>query len=148
MFWTDRSFSSVVVKFRDRVNQVHEFFETCRNSLAMVWDTMFPLNPKPQGLLALLKEFKNSAAVQGLVRSQLIAGAKVTLAFALARYPKIDLMKIADGPARGPNGNPMDLEFHYSLAHDPARIVIDKVEGETESILLSRAEEAVENERK
>ena len=145
VFWSDRSFASAMVKFRDRVDQVHKFFETCRDSLAMVWETMFPLDPKPQSLLALLKEFKNPAKVQCLVRRELVSGAKVAFAFALARYPKIDLLQIANGPPPGPDGNPLDLEFHYLLAHEPARIVIDKVEAETENVLLARAEEVVEN---
>ena len=32
VFWTDKSKASVVVKFQDRVEQVHAFFEKCRAS--------------------------------------------------------------------------------------------------------------------
>ena len=88
VFWTDRSFASAMVKFRDRVDQVHKFFETCRDSLAMVWETMFPLDPKPQGLLPLLKEFKNPAKVQCLVRRELVSGAKVAFCVRSCSIPK------------------------------------------------------------
>ena len=69
VFWTDRSKAAAVVKFQDRVEQVHGFFERCRASLAMVWGTLFPLNPLPPTLLALMAKFKDAAEVRTLVRN-------------------------------------------------------------------------------
>jgi hypothetical protein len=91
VFWTDKSKADVVVKFQDRVEQVHGFFDKCRASLAMVWGTMFPVNPLPPMLLALMAKFKDSAEVRTLVRNQLLAGAEVMFAFVQARYLTLDL---------------------------------------------------------
>jgi hypothetical protein len=65
VFWTDKSKTTVVVKFQDQVEQVHAFFKRCRASLAMVWGMLFPLNPLSPTLLALMYKFK-SASMFGL----------------------------------------------------------------------------------
>ena len=140
VFWTDRSFASAIVKFRDRVEQVQDFFEKCRRSLSMVWNTLFSMNAAPQTLLELLGRYKNVAEVQGLVRSQMMAGAKVALSFALAWYPNLDLVKIGRGPPSGPGGVPMELEYHYALADDPAKEIALKIEMETDNAILTQAQ--------
>lgn len=139
VFWSDQSKAAIVVKFQDRVEQVHAFFERCRASLAMVWKTMFPLNPQPPTLLALMNKFKDAAEVRILVRNQLVAGAETAFAFLQARYPTLNLMLIADGPPLGEDGNPMDLAPLYPLARGPAEVVIGKLEASTEAALLARA---------
>ncbi|KAM0896290.1 hypothetical protein ACQ4PT_023301 [Festuca glaucescens] len=67
VFWTSRSKAAVVAKFQDRVEQVHGFFDKCRAGLAMIWKTMFPLDPAPSTLLALMAKFRNAANVRTLV---------------------------------------------------------------------------------
>jgi hypothetical protein len=141
VFWTDKSKTDVVVKFQDRVEQVHAFFERCRASLAMVWGTLFPLNPQPPTLLALMNKFKNAGKVQTLVRNQLASEAEIVFAFVQARYPKLDLMLIASGPPLGYNGEPADLEQYYPLVRILIVIVIDKLDKSTEAALLARAEQ-------
>ena len=37
VFWKDKSKTSVLVQFQDRVEQVHAYFRTCRDNLAMVY---------------------------------------------------------------------------------------------------------------
>src|SRR3954465_15969064 len=86
VFWTDRSASSLIVRFQDRVEQVHVFFRKCRDHLLMVLQTMFPLNPAPRSLVELMKKFKTPAKVRGLVREQLVSGAEVSFAFVQAEY--------------------------------------------------------------
>jgi hypothetical protein len=61
----------------------------------MIWKTMFPLDPAPSRLLALMAKFRNAANVRTLVRSQLLAGAEAAFAFVQARYPSLDLELIA-----------------------------------------------------
>ena len=77
--------------FQDRVEQVHSFFWTCRDKLAMVYRTMFPLNPQPNTLPQLFEKFKNPDEVRTLVRNQLIAGAEIALAFVHDADPTLDL---------------------------------------------------------
>ena len=76
VFWSDKSKAAVLVQFQDRVGQVSAFFDKCRASLAMVYMTMFPLNPQPESLPALLSKFKNPAKVRLLVRNQLLVGGR------------------------------------------------------------------------
>src|SRR3954451_12307654 len=57
VFWKDRSASSLIVRFQDRVEQVHAYFEKCRDRLLMVLQTMFPLNPAPRSVTELMNEF-------------------------------------------------------------------------------------------
>ena len=84
----------MLVQFQDRVEQVHSFFWTCRDKLAMVYRTMFPLNPHPNTLAQLFEKFKNPVEVRRLVRSQLVAGAEIALAFVHDADPSLDLTLI------------------------------------------------------
>ncbi|KAK1677362.1 hypothetical protein QYE76_038210 [Lolium multiflorum] len=57
IFWRDHSKASAIVKFQDRVQQVHQFFDKCYKAMRVVWKTMFPLNAVPPTLLTLMSEF-------------------------------------------------------------------------------------------
>ncbi|KAK1682992.1 hypothetical protein QYE76_043840 [Lolium multiflorum] len=57
IFCRDHSKASAVVKFQDRVQQVHQFFDKCYKAMRIVWKTMFPLNAVPPTLLTLMSEF-------------------------------------------------------------------------------------------
>ena len=131
VIWTDKSKATVVVKFQERVEQVHTFFEKCRSSLIMVYKTMFPLNPQPETLLALMSKFRNPAEVRVLVHNQIVAGAETAFGFVQARYPTLDLSLIA-------NANPTNLAQYYPLVRGPALIVIDKLENSTDAALLAQ----------
>ena len=127
-FWRDRSAASVFVRLQDRISQVQGFFKECSEALGSVWDVMMPLNARPHhGLFGLMMEFRNGQRVRSQVQKQLVARAEAALAFALARYPYLDLMKIAVGPPIDADGNKINLEIHYALARDPAEIIADKI---------------------
>jgi hypothetical protein len=66
------------------VEQVHGFFDKWCGGLAMIWKTMFLLDPTPSILPALMAKFRNVASVRILVRNQLLAGAELAFAFVLA----------------------------------------------------------------
>ena len=134
VFWTDKSKASIVVRFQERVEQVRKFFEKCRESLAMVNQTMFPLNPQPGSLLALMAKFRNPAEVRRLVRNQLIAGAEVALACVQAVHPTLNMGLVA-------TANPTNLTHYYPLIEGPAAAIVDKLEKSTEAELLVRAEQ-------
>jgi hypothetical protein len=91
IFRTNKSKAPVVAKFQDRVQQVHRFFDKCRAGLAMIWNTIFLLNPAPPTPLTLISNFRNAARVRALVRSQLLAGPEIALAFVLAQHPSLEL---------------------------------------------------------
>jgi hypothetical protein len=97
----------------------------------MVWQTMFPFDPVPSTLLALMAKFRNAARVRTLVRNQLLAGAELAFDFGQARYPTLDLELIAK----------VDVELHqyYPVVRRPASIIIARLEAGTEVDLQVRA---------
>ncbi|KAK1629856.1 hypothetical protein QYE76_004171 [Lolium multiflorum] len=96
IFWREHSKASAVAQFQDRVQQVHHFFDKCYKGLRVIWRTMFPLNAVPPTLLSLMSEFRNTKKIRDLVRAQVFAGARFTLALVLARYPSANLLTIAN----------------------------------------------------
>ncbi|KAK1698632.1 hypothetical protein QYE76_015329 [Lolium multiflorum] len=120
IFWPEHSKASAVAQFQDRVQQVHHFFDKCYKSMRVVWKTMFPLNAIPPTLLTLMSEFGNAKKIRDLVRAQVFAGARFTLALVLARYPSANLLAIANAVG--------DLETLYPKVLLPANIIVDKLE--------------------
>ncbi|KAK1697417.1 hypothetical protein QYE76_014114 [Lolium multiflorum] len=120
IFWREHSKASAVVQFQDRVQQVHHFFDKCYKALRVIWKTMFPLNAVPPTLLTLMSEFGNTKKIRDLVRAQVFAGARFTLALVLARYPSANLLSIANAVGA--------LETMYPKVVLPANIIVDKLE--------------------
>ncbi|KAK1652293.1 hypothetical protein QYE76_070098 [Lolium multiflorum] len=96
------------------------FFDKCYKAMRVVWKTMFPLNAVPPTLLALMSEFGNAKKIRDLVRAQVFAGARFTLALVLARYPSAALLSIANATG--------DLEALYPKVLLPANIIVDRLE--------------------
>jgi ABC-type transport system involved in cytochrome bd biosynthesis fused ATPase/permease subunit len=71
-------------------------------------------------LLTLMSEFGNTKKIRDLVRGQVFAGARFTLALVLARYPSANLLAIANAVG--------DLETLYPKVLLPANIIVDKLE--------------------
>ncbi|KAK1697292.1 hypothetical protein QYE76_013989 [Lolium multiflorum] len=117
IFWREHSKASADAQFQDRVQQVHHFFDKCYKAMRVVWKTMFPLNAVPPTLLALMYEFGNAKKIRDLVRAQVFAGARFTLALVLARYPSASLLSIANATG--------DLEALYPRVLLPANIIVD-----------------------
>ncbi|KAK1683342.1 hypothetical protein QYE76_044190 [Lolium multiflorum] len=74
----------------------------------------------PPTLLALMSEFGNAKKIRDLVRAQVFAGARFTLALVLARYPSAGLLSIANATG--------DLEALYPKVLLPANIIVDRLE--------------------
>ena len=120
VFWKEQSKASAVAKFQDRVQQVHRFFDKCYKGLRVIWRTMFPLNAVPPTLLTLMSEFGNTKKIRDLVRAQLFAGARFTLALVLVRYPSANLLAIANAVG--------DLEPLYPKVVLSSNIIVDRLE--------------------
>jgi hypothetical protein len=86
----------------------------------MIWKAMFPLNPVPPSLLALMSNFKNTERFRALVHSQLLAGAKTTFAFVLSQHPLLDLEAIVKA-----YGN---RSQYFPAIIKPASIVVARLE--------------------
>ncbi|KAM0924759.1 hypothetical protein ACQ4PT_004690 [Festuca glaucescens] len=131
--WAYRSKAATVAKFEYRVEKVHYYFDKCHAHLTMVWKTMFPLDPAPLTLLALMTRFKNPATIQALVRKELLAGAELAFAFVLACYPTLDLESIAKAN--------VELDQYYPVARHPTYIIVSRMEAGTERSLQSQTDQ-------
>jgi hypothetical protein len=58
-FWASEDRTRRIVRFQDRAAQVREFLHFCTSTLAMVYNSMFPQNPRPATLSDLMKKFKS-----------------------------------------------------------------------------------------
>ena len=85
---------------------------------------MFPLDPAPATLSALMTWFKNPARIQSLVRKELLAGAELAFASMLACYPSLDLESIAKANVK--------LDQYYPVATNPAYIIVSRMEASIE----------------
>jgi hypothetical protein len=120
----NRSKAVIVEKFEYLVDKVHYYFDKYHAHLTMVCKTMFPLDPAPETLSALMTRFKNRARIQSLERKELLAGAELAFAFVLAYHPTLDLESIANANVK--------LDQYYPVARHPAYIVISRMEAGTE----------------
>jgi hypothetical protein len=91
---------------------------------------MFPLNEVPPTLLTLMSKFSNTKKIRGLIRAQLIAGAKSAFALVLSKHPSADLMAIANA-----DGN---IGHLFSKTQIPAAIIIDRLEDSSRVIKEAR----------
>ena len=96
---------------------------------------MFPLNPLPVGLVALLESFRYGKDISGLVRSQIVAGAELALTFVRSHYPKVDFAKVATGPPVGKRQITM-MQVHYNAIREFAHKIAD--------LLIKRSDEMKE----
>ena len=100
----------------------------------MVNKAMFPLNPQPKTLLALMAKFRNPAEVKNLVRKQFTAGVQLALAVVQAAHPALNMELIA-------RTNPTNLLDYYPLIEDPAAMIVNKMEASTDAELRARVEQ-------
>ena len=115
-----------------RAQQIEDLVERCRNTLARLYDAMFPLNPVVVDIGSLLEKFGHGQEVTNSVRAQIAAGAEVALAFVRSRYPAVDFAAVATGPLS--EGRKVAImESHYKTVKVPADKIAD--------LLLQRSEE-------
>jgi hypothetical protein len=94
---------------------------------------MFPLDEIPPTLLTLMSKFSNTRKIRGLIRAQLIAGAKSAFALVLLRHPSADLMEIANTDG--------DVGPLFPKTEIPATIVIERLEDSSKAVEEAEAPE-------
>ena len=107
------------------------FTGACLSALALVYKALFPLDPQPQGLGALMARFRNGQAAQSFIRTQLVSGATYALAFVHRRHPYLVLRGIEEIP-NWEDGEPTPMDTHYRAVEDVAVKLIRKLERDTE----------------
>jgi hypothetical protein len=68
-FWEDETRCRHIVQFQDRTAQTRVFIDLCRETLRMVYKTMFPRNPRREEFTELIQKFKDVQVVQNLVKA-------------------------------------------------------------------------------
>ena len=122
--WHDPVKCQAVVLLQDRIRQVENLVERCRAALASLYDSMFPLNPLPVGLAALLEKFNYGKNIKNFVRAQLVAGAEVALAFVRSHHPNVDFAAVAKGPPPGWRKRTF-MQGHYDAVECSANEIAD-----------------------
>ncbi|KAK1610242.1 hypothetical protein QYE76_033915 [Lolium multiflorum] len=85
-----------IARFQDRAGQVREYLEFCTNTLAMVYNAMFPRNPQPKTLPDLMDKFISAHQVHGFVKAQLMAGARFAMIMLQICHPKLDMTNVVE----------------------------------------------------
>jgi hypothetical protein len=115
--WSDPIKREAITLLQDRIRQVEDLAERCRGAFAQLHDAMFPLNPLPVGLVALLNSFRYGKDISMFAHSQIVAGAELALAFVRSHYKKTDFSKVATGPPVGKRKVTM-MQVHYNAVKD------------------------------
>ena len=123
-FWADENRCRTIVQFQDRATQARDFINFCQSSLMMVYNAMFPRNKQPESFEELKKLFKRTENIHHFVRAQLVAGAKLALAWVRYHHRKIDFHLIARGFS---DRKKYYLTKHYDAISEPAERMIDRL---------------------
>ena len=115
--------------------QIPRFAKFCDNILRRVRETLFPLNPSPPGLSALLRSFQHREQIQDIVRVHLAVDARDALALVHSHLPEADLPAIARGP---PDEGIVGMRPYYSVADNPAEVIANWVRLKSDRELQSR----------
>ena len=123
-FWADEARCRTIVRFQDRATQAREFINFCQSSLMMMYNAMFPRNKQPESFEELKKLFRRTENIHHFVRAQLVAGAKLALAWVRYHHRKIDFHLIARGFSERKK---YYLTKHYEAISDPAERMVDRL---------------------
>jgi hypothetical protein len=126
-FWANEARCRYIVQFQDRAAQTRNFVDLCRNTLGTVYKTLFPRNPQPEEFSELLAKFKNVQDIRGLIRTQMIAGAKFALIWIRIRHSKIDLEDVVKGVLLKCSKRRINLNRYVETVHGPAEQIVDKL---------------------
>ena len=126
-FWANETRCRRIVQFQDRAAQTRAFIDLCRDTLSLVYKTMFPRNPQPDEFNDLIKKFKDVQAVHNLVKAQMISGAKFALIWVKIRHSKIDIDDIVRGVLSRCSKRRINLDRHIEAVHGPAEQIIEKL---------------------
>ena len=88
----------------------------------VVYNATFPRNKQPESFEELKKLFKRTENIHHFVRAQLVAGAKLALAWVRYHHRKIDFHLIARGFS---DKKKYYLTKHYDAISEPAERMID-----------------------
>jgi hypothetical protein len=126
-FWADETRCRRIVHFQDCANQTREFLDFCNNTLAMVYNAMFPRNPQPGNLTELMEKFKDVRNIHDFVKAQMVASAKFALTWLKICHSKLDLDKVVDGFILKMSKMRVNIDRHNAVVSPVAEKMIDEL---------------------
>ena len=114
-FWSDRSSARELAILLDRSWHAALLLQSCRTTLAKVYQAMFPLHDQPQGLPALLERFKDGRAIRKMLRSEVVHGANIAFAYIRLHWSYFNFAGATEG---------LPLSDHYTSTFGWARKVV------------------------
>ena len=147
-FWADRGRGHVLALLEVRAQQLEDFFASCKDSLAAVYETMYPLDAQPDRLYLLIRQFSNRDAMEGHVTAMRISGAEAALSMIRIYIPDVNLNVLSGPLPPSPSGGDWQMEPIYREVRGLAVLITRRFAYEDARLrMLRREEQATEEER-
>ena len=148
-FWADRGRGHVLALLQVRAQQLEGFFASCKDSLAAVYETMYPLDAQPEKLYLLIRQLANRDAVEGHVTAMRVAGAESALSMIRMYLPDADLSVLSGPLPPSPSGGDWQMRPIYQEVHDLAVLITRRFSYEYAQLrMLRREEQSAEEENR
>ena len=125
-FWSDAPRAKILARMLDRVWRSAFLLQSCHTTLSKVHRLLFPHNPQPQGLNALMNQFWDGKAVKTMFNAQLVAGANIALAYFSKHRPAFAIHKVM---------STLPDEQHYTQTLGAARWMVRQVQDQSERLV-------------
>jgi hypothetical protein len=126
-FWKDEDRTRRIVQFQDQAAQVWEFLDFCTSTLAMVYNAMFPQNPRPNNLPELMGNFKDVRSIHNFMKAQMVARAKVALIWLKIFHSKLDFGKVIDTFYLKASKRRINVDKHNASVSPVTKKMIDEL---------------------
>ena len=148
-FWADRGRGHVLALLQVRAQQLEGFFASCKDSLAAVYETMYPLDAQPEKLYLLILQLANRDTIEGHVDAMRVAGAESALSMIRIYLPDADLRVLSGPLPPSPSGGDWQMGPIYQEVHDLAVLITRRFSYEDARLrMLRREEQAAEEENR
>jgi hypothetical protein len=126
-FWADVIRTCRIVQFQDRATQTQGFLDFCNNTLAMVYNVMFPRNPQPDNLPELMGKFRDVCSIHGYVKAQMIAGANLALIWLKICHSKLDFNTVVETFYLKASKKKTKVDKHDAVVSPVAEVMVDEL---------------------
>ena len=148
-FWADRDRGHVLALLQVRAQQLEGLFASCKDSLAAMHETMYPLDAQPEKLYLLIRQLANRYAIEGHVAAMRIAGVESALSMLRIYIPDADLNVLSGPLPPSPSGGDWQMEPIYREVHGLAVLITRRFSYEDARLrMLRREEQAAEEEHR
>ena len=140
-FWADRDRGHVLALLQVRAQQLEGFFASCRNSLAAVYEAMYPLDAQPEELYHLIRRLADHEAVESRVTAMRVAGAESALSMIRMYLPDANLNTLFGPLPPAPNGGDWQMGPIYQEVRYLAVLITRRFSYEDARLRALRREE-------